>query len=55
MDNQSFLKHLQSLADLAREAQEISELDDFLDAMQIFLQSRRKDLTRFSLDQKSLN
>lgn len=55
MDNQTFLQHLRAISDLAKEAEEVDQLDDFLDACQILLQSKRGKPTRFALDSRSLN
>jgi hypothetical protein len=55
MDNQSFLKHLETLAELALGAREVGELESFLDACQMILQTSNRKLTTFSLDAKSLN
>jgi hypothetical protein len=59
MDNQSFFKHLESVSNLATEASDIGELEDFLDAIQMVLMTRnmklKRKLTEFSLDANSLN
>ena len=55
MDNQPFLNHLQSISELATDANEVGQLDDFLDACQIFLQSKRNEATKFGLTPQSFN
>jgi hypothetical protein len=55
MNNHTFLEHLRAISQLAKDAEEEDQLEDFLDAIQILLQSKRGKLTQFSLDPRSLN
>jgi hypothetical protein len=49
MNNHTFLEHLRAISELAKDAEDQNQLEDFLDACQILLQSKRGKPTRFAL------